>query len=179
MNVVAWWIAASEIAFWVVILSGLAARYALGRKKLGWFLLALTPVIDLVLLTVASMDLYRGSEATRAHGLAAVYIAVSLVFGKSMVRWADERFQHYVTKQGPKPMKRYGLDHARHYFNGWVKHLLAYLLGSGLLFGLILWIGDPERTEALAGTWKLWSLVLAIDLMISATYFIWPRKAKA
>lgn len=179
MNFVAWMIVASEIAFWVVILLGLIIRYVFKRKKLGLFFLALTPVIDLILLITTSVDLYRGATATKAHAIAAVYIGVSIAFGKSMVEWADERFRYYVTRQGPKPLKRFGMEYAKHYLKSWGKHVLAYLLGAGLLAGLIYLINDPSRTEALSAVVKLWTLVLGIDLLIALSNFVWPKKAKA
>ncbi|MCE3200140.1 hypothetical protein [Paenibacillus sonchi] len=179
MNFVAWAIVACEVLFWVVILAGFSARYLFKRQKLGLFFLALTPVLDLILLIIAGIDLYNGASATTAHAVAAIYISVSIVFGKSMISWADERFRYYVTKQGSPPVKRYGMDHARHYFKSWLKHLLAFLLGAGILYGLMIWIDDPARTEALFSILKVWTIVVGIDLLISSSYFIWPRKAKA
>ncbi|WP_340022398.1 hypothetical protein MHI24_25725 [Paenibacillus sp. FSL K6-1096] len=179
MNLVAWAIVTCEVLFWVVILAGFTARYIFKRPTLGLILLAMTPVLDIILLAVSGVDLARGATATLAHALAAVYISVSLIFGKSMIAWADERFRYYVTKQGAKPVKRYGLDYARHYLKGWVRHLLSFALGAGILYGLIVWIGDPARTEALSGTLRIWSIVVGIDLVITVTYFIWPRQAKS
>ncbi|MFD3273805.1 hypothetical protein ACE3MS_27255 [Paenibacillus dendritiformis] len=179
MNFVAWAIVASEIGFWVVILLGLFARYVLKRQKLGLILLALTPVIDLILLITTSIDLYGGATATTAHAVAAVYIGVSIAFGKDMIAWADERFRYYVAKQGAKPMKRYGLEYAKHYLKSWIRHVLAYLIGAGLLFGLIYLIDDASRTEALSGVLRLWTAILGIDLIITISNFIWPKKEKA
>ncbi|HWO75213.1 MAG TPA: hypothetical protein VNM69_04745 [Bacillus sp. (in: firmicutes)] len=179
MNYIGWLIVACEISFWIVIGLGLVTRYILKRKKIGLFLLALTPLIDLVLLIATSIDLMNGATATWVHGLAAVYIAVSLVFGKSMIQWADSRFLYYVLKQGTKPEKLYGLPYARHYFKGWLKHLLAYLIGSGLLVLVIYLIDDTSRTGALIGIILKWLVVLGIDLLISITYFVAPRKARA
>jgi hypothetical protein len=179
MNLVAWAIVTCEIMFWVVIIAGLSVRYIFKRKKLGLFFLALTPVLDIILLVIAGIDLANGASATTAHALAAIYISVSIVFGKSMVTWADERFRYFVIKQGPPPLKRYGMDHARHYFKSWLKHVLAFLLGAGILYGLILWINDSARTEALLSILTVWSVVVVIDLLISGTYFLWPRKAKS
>ncbi|MFL1672937.1 hypothetical protein QJQ58_06050 [Paenibacillus dendritiformis] len=179
MNFVAWAIVASEIGFWVVILLGLFARYVLKRQKLGLILLALTPVIDLILLITTSIDLYGGATATTAHAVAAVYIGVSIAFGKDMIAWADERFRYYVAKQGAKPLKRYGLEYAKHYLKSWVRHVLAYLIGAGLLFGLIYLIDDASRTEALSGVLRLWTAILGIDLIITISNFIWPKKEKA
>ncbi|MGG3572942.1 hypothetical protein ABES80_10725 [Bacillus gobiensis] len=178
MNHIAWIIIACEIAFWVVIAIGLVTRYVLKQNKLGLIFLALTPVIDLILLVITGIDLYGGAEATTAHAIAAVYIGVSIAFGKSMIEWADERFQYYVTKKGPKPLKRFGMNHAKHSLKGWLKHVLAYLIGAGLLAGMIYVVDDPSRTEALSGVLKIWSLILGIDLIIAISYFISPRKEK-
>jgi len=175
MNFIAWMIVASEIAFWILIVAGLATRYLLKRKKLGLFFLALTPVIDLILLITASVDMYHGATATWAHGIAAVYIGVSIVFGKSMIRWADDKFRYFVTKEGGKPAKKYGTEFAVHELKGFLKHVLSYGLGAGYLFILITLIQDPSRTEALSNVIRIWSVILGIDLVITVTYFIWPK----
>lgn len=172
-------IIACEVAFWIVIIMGLTARYLFKRKKLGLLLLALTPLIDLILVVATGVDLMRGATATQAHALAAVYIGVSIGFGKSMIQWADERFLYYVVKQGSKPAKRYGMEYAKHYFSGWLRHVAAYLIGAALLVGLVFLVGDPSRTEALSGILQIWSLVLGIDFLIAISHFIWPKRAKA
>lgn len=178
MNLIAWAIIACEALFWIVLLLGLVARYTLNKPKLGFALLALTPVIDLLLLAATGIDLYRGAVATRAHALAAVYISVSVIFGKSMIAWADERFRYYVLKQGHLPAKKYGMAYSVHYAKGTVKHALSFLLGAGILYGLVFLIDDPARTDALSAVAKTWALILGIDGVIMVTYFIWPRKAK-
>lgn len=176
MNIIAWTIIACEIGFWVVILLGLLSRYMFNQKKLGLFFLALTPVIDLVLLTVTAVDLYNGATATQIHALAAVYLGVSIAFGKSMIRWADERFLYFVKKQGAKPKRKTGWDYARHSLKSSIQHLAAFLIGSALLLVMIYLIGNPEKTTALSGTLKTWALILGIDFAISVSYFIWPRQ---
>lgn len=178
MNFIAWLIVISEVGFWFLILAGFITRYILKLKKLGLFLLALTPVIDLVLLVATSVDLYNGSTATQVHGIAAIYIGVSIAFGKSMIAWADVRFQYYIVKKGPKPLKRYGIDYAKHYFKSWGQHVLAYLIGAGILFSLIYFIDDASRTEVLAGFLKVWTLVLGLDFLIAISNFLWPKKAR-
>lgn len=178
MSLVAWMIVACEIAFWIVIVSGLFVRYVFKRDKLGLFLLALTPVIDLILIVITSIDLYRGATATQAHGIAAVYIGVSIAFGKSMIEWTDERFQYYLTKKGPKPKKRFGMDYAKHYVKGWLRHVAAYAIGAVLLAGMIYLIQDPSRTEVLSGILKTWSIILGIDFLLAVSNFIWPKQKK-
>lgn len=175
MNAIAWSIVACEILFWVFIIMGLLTRYIVKKEKLGLVILAMTPVIDVLLLVITGVDLYMGATATMAHAIAAVYIGISVAFGKSMIQWADEKFQYYIVKKGEKPIKRFGLNYAKHYFNGWLRHLLAYCIGAGLLIGIIFLINDSTRTEALSSIFILWSLVLGIDFIISISYFIWRK----
>lgn len=176
LNFIAWMIVACEIGFWVVIILGLFTRYVLKKNKLGLFFLALTPVIDLILLITTAIDLYQGAAATIAHAIAAVYIGVSIGFGKSMIKWADERFRYYVTKKGPKPIKRYGVEYSKHYLKGWGRHVLSYLIGAVVLMSIIFLINDASRTEALLRVLQVWTFVLGIDFIIAVSYFIWPRK---
>lgn len=178
MGLVAWAIVASEVAFWIVIVSGLLVRYVFRRQRLGLFLLMLTPVIDLILLALTAVDLSRGAVASLAHGLAAVYIGVSLAFGKRMIAWADDKFRKLVLKETVERIERYGMDYAVHYFKGFLRHIAAFLIGGGLLGLLILWVDDPSRTENLANVLMRWLLVLGIDFVISCSFFIWPKKAK-
>lgn len=179
MNFIAWIIVACEISFWIVILLGLIVRYLFNLKKLGLVLLALTPLIDLVLIIITSVDLYMGATATVAHGLAAVYIGVSLSFGKSMIQWVDERFQYHIAKTATaKPVKRYGITLAKHYAKGFIRHIIAFLIASAILAIMIYFIDKPSRTEALYGVIKVWAMIIAIDLCITASYFIWPKKEK-
>ena len=180
MSIIAYLIIAVEIGFWVFIAAGLVTRYLLGRKRLGLLLLAMTPVLDLTLLIATTYDiLANDATATAAHGIAAIYLGVSLTFGKRMIRWADERFRYHIMKKGPKPVKRYGYDHARHELSGSLLHVLAWMLGGGYLYLLIYLAGNAHQTEALFQILKVWSIVVAIDVALSLSYFIWPRKAKA
>ncbi len=170
---------ACEIGFWVVIALGLITRYIFKRERLGFFFLALTPVVDLILLTVPATDLYNGANATQVHAIAAIYLGSSITFGKSMIRWADERFRYYIQKTGTKPVRKAGFEHARHSMKGTLQHLLAYIIGGAFMIAMIYFIGDPARTEVLSATLKVWTLVLGIDFVISISYFVWPRPKKA
>ncbi|WP_050182653.1 hypothetical protein [Domibacillus robiginosus] len=178
MNIIAWLIIACEIAFWVVILTGLMMRYVFRQEKAGLIFLALTPVIDLLLLIFTVMDLYRGASATIAHGIAAVYIGVSIAYGRSMVHWADKKFRQYLLKDGSRTESKTGLAFARQDAKNAVRHAFAYAIGAGLLYAIILFIGEGERTEALWQILRIWTIVLAIDLLITVSYFIWPKQAK-
>lgn len=169
-------IVAAEIGFWVILASGLTARYVLRRPRLGAVLLVATPLVDVLLLVATVIDLRAGATATVAHSLAAIYIAVSLAFGHSMVRWADVRFAHrFAGGPAPEPAPRHGRAHAAHERRGWLRHLLAWAVGSGLMLIGVAAVGDPDRTEALLQTAGLWTLILTIDFLISFSYTLFPR----
>ncbi|WP_210491318.1 hypothetical protein [Patulibacter sp. SYSU D01012] len=161
-------IVAAEIAFWVLIALGLGLRYLAGQRRLGLVVLACTPLVDLTLLGLVAWDVSQGGTATGAHALAAVYLGVSVVFGHSMIAWADARVA-YRFAGGPKPPGK-PKDPAlkkRLERRGWLKHAAAWALGCGLLMGTVLLVGDADRTQALTATATAWTVVLAIDAAIS------------
>jgi hypothetical protein len=169
-----------EIAFWVVLLSGLTARYVFRRPRLGAALLIATPLVDVALLGLTVVDLHGGATATIAHSVAAMYIGVSLAFGHAMVRWADVRFAHrFAGGPAPVPSPRTGPAHAAHLRRGWLRHLLAWAIGGGLLLAGVALVGDADRTAALLQTAGVWTLVLAIDFLISFSYTLFPRRPRA
>ncbi|MDU2241574.1 MAG: hypothetical protein E7E23_13415 [Paenibacillus sp.] len=179
MNFVAWLIVVCEVAFWIVIIAGLSVRYGLKRPKLGLALLALTPVIDLLLFVITGVDLYNGAAATTAHGIAAVYIGVSIAFGKSMIDWADRWYRYLIAgEKEARPPKRYGLEFAKQELRGFLRHALSFLIGGALLLGMITFIDDLGRTEALGGILRVWGLVLGIDGLVMISAFVWPKQPK-
>lgn len=170
-------VVACEIAFWVVLLMGLTIRYVLHRPVAGGVVLAMVPLVDLVLLVAAWLDLRRGGMAQPMHGLAAVYLGVSIAYGRDMIRWADERMAYrFGGGPPPAPRPRTGPAHARRERRLWMKHLLAWTVGVGLLGLGTLLVGHPDRTRALWAVAGLWTVVLAIDFVISMSYTIWPRR---
>ena len=169
-------IIAAEIAFWAALLAGLATRYVLRRPKAGMALLAATPLIDLLLLVATTLDLHAGGEAGLPHALSAVYLGVSVAWGKRLVAWADVRFAHrFVGGPPPERRPRAGREHAARERREWLRHLLAWATGTALLGLGVLVIGDLDRTQALVNVAVLWTLVLVIDFVISFSYTLWPR----
>ena len=175
MQLVAWAIVCCEILFWVFIVAGLIVRYGFRREKLGFRLMAMSPVIDIVLLLLTVFDLSRGSTATLAHGLAAIYIGVSLAFGKQMIAWADGVYRRVILKE---QVAKERISRARRERNGFYRHILAFLIGGALLGAMILWLGNTEQTESLLRTLQLWGLVLVIDGVISMSYTLFPARSK-
>lgn len=173
-------IVACEISFWVFLLSGLTARYVLRRQRLSNALLVATPLVDVVLLVFTIIDLRDGATASVAHSLAAVYIGISVAFGHSMVRWADAHFAHrFAGAAAPAVAPRSGTEHADRERRGWARHLLAWAIGVGLMLAGVWAVGDAGRSEALLQTAAVWTLVLAVDFIVSFSYTLFPRRPRA
>lgn len=171
-------IIACEVAFWILLGAGLIARYPLRRPRLGAALLVGVPVVDLVLLVASIIDLRGGGTATFAHGLAAAYLGISVVFGRGMVRWADERFAHRFAG-GPPPRRppRYGAARARHEWREWGKGVLAWAITCALLLGGVVIVGDPERTKELVVWIGRFSLAMVIWLVFGPlAYTLFPKR---
>ena len=170
-------IVACEVGFWAVLMAGLAARYGLRMPHLGGAFLVCVPLVDAVLLVATVLHLRGGGQAGAAHGLAAVYLGVSVAWGHSMVRWADARFAHRFAG-GPPPSRppSGGAEHARYERGQWARHLLAWAVGCALLLGGVVFVGDPDRSGALSGIALGWTLVLAVDFFWAMSYTLWPRK---
>lgn len=167
-----------EIGFWVFVAAGLIFRYILGLKRTGALLLAATPLVDLILIVATVIDLRNGATASFVHGLAAVYIGVSVAYGHRMIRWADERFAHrFAGAPAPEPRPKHGTAHARRERKTWFLHLLAWIIGCLILLGMIWFVGDDSRTASLWNIIWCWALVLGIDFVWSFSYTLWPKKA--
>lgn len=154
-------IALSEIGFWVLLAAGLVARYVLKWRRTSVVLLVSTPLLDLALLVATVFDLARGGTANAAHGLGAAYLGFSVVFGHSVIRWADQRVA-YRFAGGPPPVKppRHGPRRLRYEWREWGKCLLAWAIAVGIMLLLIFVVGSPERTGA------LWTWVARLSVVV-------------
>lgn len=172
-------IVACEVAFWVLLLAGVTTRYGLGWRRGSAVLLACVPLVDVVLLTVTVADLRWGARtADWTHGLSAVYLGFSVVFGPPLVagvdRWFARRRQPHpatpATSATPASAtaatagandpaaastpETSDVRLARHW-REWRRCLTACLLAAATLGLIILAGGDPDRTRALwsGGGW--------------------------
>ena len=165
-----------EIGFWVFVLLGLTARYVLRRPRTGIVLLAMTPVVDLVLLTAVIIHLQAGGASRFFHGLAALYLGVSVAYGHKMVTWADARFAHRFA-HGPAPVRRYGSDYAKDTWKDAARTGIAVGIAAGILWLLMHLVADPSRTHALHGIYPVLGIWFLIDLIWAISYTLWPRRA--
>ena len=169
-------IIAAEIAFWVVIFLGLVARYLLQLRVLGAILLACSPIIDLALLVFIVIDLRAGSEPHWTHGLGAIYLGFSVIYGRRLVRWADQRFAALHGVARLKKTRLYGKDKVRHEWRETVLWWLACGISTAILALCILLAGGvASARELLDWIWRL-ALVAGAAPIVPVTYMLWPAK---
>ena len=168
-------IIACEIGFWVFVIFGLVARYILRRRRTGAVLLAITPVVDLILLIAVIINLQGGGTASFFHGLAALYLGVSIVYGHKMIKWADTWFAHRFA-DGPAPVKRYGWEYTKESWKDVARTTVAAGIAAGILWLLMALVDDPSRTGALQGIYPILGIWFAIDLIWAVSYTVSPKK---
>lgn len=166
---------ACEIGFWVFLVAGLVTRYVLRRPRASTLLLVLAPLVDVVLLVVTAISLKSGGTASSSHGLAALYIGFSVAFGHPLIRWADTRFAHRFAG-GPAPRRLAGAEYTRTCWTDAGRSLLAAVIAAAILGGLILWVGDPSRTQALVSVFPTLGIIVAAFTLWAVSYTFWPRK---
>ncbi|MGY3318490.1 hypothetical protein [Arthrobacter sp. TE12232] len=164
-----------EVAFRVVILLGLPARYVGRAPRLGLFLLALAPVVDLVLLISTALHLQSGNEATWHHGLAAVYIGFSIAYGHRMIGWADARFAYHFSG-GPKPVRLSGWAHIKSCWADVARTALAAVISAGILLLLAWCVADAGRTAALQSWYPILLMLTAIEVFWAVSYTLSPKR---
>lgn len=169
-----------EVGFWLLLGLGLASRYLWNRRRLSTALLLSVPLLDVVLLVASVIDMRGGAVADLRHGLAAAYLAYSIVFGHSTIRWADAKFRHRYAG-GPPPWKppAGGMARARYEWGFWLRILLAYGIAWLVVFGLVWLVNDPARTEPLITFVYGLLKVPLIAVLWPVSYTLWPRKAES
>ncbi|MBX6391597.1 MAG: hypothetical protein IRZ08_21850 [Frankia sp.] len=166
-----------EIAFWVLVALGLAARYLLRWRRTGLVLLATTPVVDLVLLVATWVDLRGGAEVGPFHGLAAIYLGYSVAYGHKMIRWADVRFAHRFAG-GPPPVRLYGREHARECWRNVGRTAIAVSIAAAGIGLLATQVTHPDGAGPLLARYPLLGILLVADIIWAASHTVSPRKPK-
>ncbi|GAB2723668.1 hypothetical protein [Kitasatospora kifunensis] len=161
-----------EISFWVVLLAALLCRYGAGWTRASTVLLLALPAVDLLLFTASTVDLARGAVPTSGHGLAAVYLGVSIAFGGQLVAWADGRIAPRFGGPAPSRPPRAGREHAARERRQWLRHLLAWSIGSCLILLDTAIVHDLHRAAPLIGLIRSWAVILVIDFAWSFSGFL-------
>lgn len=169
-----------EIGFWVLLALGLACRYLWNLRRLSTVLLLCVPLLDIVLLAAAVIDMRGGATADIRHGLAAAYLAYSIVFGHRTIRWADAKFHHRFAG-GPEPWRppAGGMARARYEWGMWLRIVLAYAIACAIVMGLVWLVDDPARTNGLIEFMYGLVKVPAIALIWPISYTLWPKKVES
>ncbi len=173
-----WLIVACEIGFWIVLLLGLIARYLFQWRKTGSALLLCVPLSDIILLIATGVDLYRGTIADFSHGLAAAYLGFTIAFGKSMIRWADQKFA-YRFASGPVPWRppTHGWAYTLYEWKLWARALVACSITCGILISAILIVNKAEQTESLIYWFLILGWTLGVWLVFGPLWYtVFPKK---
>ncbi|WP_101789987.1 hypothetical protein [Nonomuraea indica] len=166
-----------EIGFWVLLALGFASRYLWNLRKLSTILLLGVPLLDVILLAAAVVDMRGGATADLRHGLAAAYLAYSVVFGHRTIRWADAKFRHRFAGGPPPPKPPAGAAaRARHEWAFWLHIALAYALTWAIVFALTWLVNNPTRTEPLFAFTSGLLKVPLIALIWPVSYTFWPSR---
>lgn len=146
-----WLIIGCEIGFWLFLFLGLFIRYILKYPRTGKAALLCVPLLDLVLLLATAIDLHNGAVAEFAHGLAAVYLGFTVVYGSGVIKWLDQlAARRCVSTNKMEELKQlYGWSHTLYEWRQWLKGVLAGGIASFLLIIAVVYVGDPEKTAEL------------------------------
>lgn len=157
----------AEISFWVFLLGGFSIRYLLGWKKVSIMMLALTPVIDLILIGLAYFDLSHGSKSSFAHGLSAFYVGYSIALGPSIISEIDRKFANRFGEEAPSGKS--DTTYREHVFI-WKRVVIATVITLLLLLSGFFLVGFE------GSFWIIYWMITAVFVMV-AWWFIGPHRA--
>ncbi len=161
-------IIAMEIAFWALLVGGLFVRYAHDRQRLSAVMLLAAGSTDLVVLAIAAADLAGGATAQTSHIIAALSIAYSVAYARHLVGIADRFVLRRLGREvPPKPTG----SKARREREGWYRHARMWAVGVPLL-GAGYLVAGTENGEALIAGAGIWTVILAIDFLVSFSYSV-------
>ena len=128
----------AEVAFWVLLLVGLALRYLVRARRLSAVALAAVPLVDLALLVLVAVDVGSGAPPTRPHAFAALYLGVTVAFGHHIIARTDAWF-HYRFAGGPEPHKppKGSTAEVRAIWREWFRVVVAAAIGAACLLVMI------------------------------------------
>lgn len=173
-----WLIIGCEIGFWLFLFLGLFIRYILDSPRAGKVVLLCVPLLDFTLLFATAIDLHNGAVAEFAHGLAAVYLGFTIVYGSEVIKWLDHLVAQKINKaERVVVFERYGWAHALYEWRQWLKAVLAGGISSLLLYAAILYVGNSVKTAQLHDwlSYILWVLLIWL-VCWPVWYTVFPKK---
>lgn len=171
-----WAILLAEVTFWLFLISGLALRYILKKRVTGMALLIATPLIDLVLLILTYTDMSEGSESRFVHGLSAVYIGFSTIFGPSIIRVMDRKFARRYYARGASKLDSLNVFNSDNSSSVdqkriWITACIASAASAALILVGIAVVG-------LAGSFWLLYWLITLMFIVAVWWFIGPRLSR-
>ncbi|NUK55408.1 hypothetical protein HRW23_01770 [Streptomyces lunaelactis] len=167
-----------EVAFWVLLVGGLALRYLAKMPRLGAGVLLCEPLLEVILLVVTAIDLKNGAEPDWKHGLAAVYIGFTVGLGHQTITWVDARFAHRFAS-GPPPVRppKYGTARMLHEWRTAARWITAAVVAIGLLQAAIWYVGGDGDVGSLRSWQEKMLFLIGINVIIAGSYTLFPKKA--
>jgi hypothetical protein len=172
-------IIAAEVAFWVLLLGGLALRYLVRARRLSTLVLLAVPLVDLALLVLVAVDVLRGASPTQPHALAALYLGITVAFGHHIIQRTDAWFRHRFAG-GPKPLKppKGSTAEVRAIRREWFRVVLAATLGATCLLVMIALEGwHPPASVEDAARHPYWATLLLLPIVTAVWFLAGPAFA--
>ncbi|ADY24355.1 hypothetical protein P4U05_12275 [Bacillus paranthracis] len=195
----------AEAIFWISIICFLLLRYWFEFKKLSIAFFILFIVNDLWIATMGFFDYLNTGKFSNYQLIIVIIIVYALTYGKTDFRKLDAFIQKKVAKWKGNPIpelpnvkKLSGKEHAKMERKHFSIHLLIYIVAHVVLvsiFGLsdqltdihsiwntlVTWFEEkqphfPSNNIAFNNLSRVWSLILAIDAVISLSYTFFPKK---
>ncbi|GAB3714948.1 hypothetical protein [Mariniluteicoccus flavus] len=123
----------------------------------------------------------RGAEPTRPHAFAALYLGITVAFGRHIIDRTDARFHHRFA-HGPKPLKapKGSTAEVREIWQDWLRVLLAAAIGAVCLLIMIALAGWRVPTSIDdAATHPYWDTMLLLPLITGVWFLAGPAFAGA
>ncbi len=197
----------AEVIFWISILTFFTLRYWFKLNKLSLVFIALSLLNDLWIAALGFMDYTRTGEISSYQVVILIAIVYAFTYGKSDFRKLDAFIQKKVAKykgesipEFEQPRELYGYAYAIKEWKQFLGHLLIYAVAHVamlLMFGSSQQMADIDSLNTLFTMWfaenqalfpfdhpdannisRIWSIVLAIDAVITLSYTIFPKAEK-
>ncbi|MED1865738.1 hypothetical protein P4V41_19955 [Fictibacillus nanhaiensis] len=196
----------AETVFWISTLSFLVVRYWFNLKKLSTAFFILFLINDLWIAAMGYFDYLRTGEFSSYQIIILVVIAYAFLYGKSDFQKIDRFIQRKVAKMRelpepdlPASTPLYGMQHAKQERRNLYKRICLFITIQ-CVFWLLFGLSDAVSTiqpDTLFKDWydttdtdlfykndvannvtRIWALILAIDIVVSLSYTIVPKKEK-
>lgn len=192
-----------EVIFWVSLIGFFLLRYLFSLEKLSIYFIFLWLFSDVWLLALGVFDYKHTGTFDTFQVIIVIFLIYALTFGRSDLKKLDLFIQRTVKRWRGEPLqekeqqeKRFGMAFALQQDKEFVLHLIMYVIVIAI-FSFFVEIRDiadlflaPNVGDLikhlienglfdhplLSKVTGVWTLILLIDAVITASYFVSPRK---